>query len=68
MIVAYSAGDRAVRWCVERTRRRSGRFGSADVLGPSAGRSTTLVADSNRARGGVVAWGTQDGGEEANEP
>ena len=66
LIVAYSAGSRRPV-VVERTRRRSGRFGSAHVLGERR-RLTTLVADSNRHGAVLVAWGSQDSGEEASRP
>ena len=66
LIVAYSAGPRRPV-VVERTRRRSGRFGSAHVLGERRP-LTTLVADSNRHGAVLVAWGSQDSGEEASRP
>ena len=66
LIAAYSAGPRHPV-VVERTRRRSGRFGSAHVLGDRQP-LTSLVAASNRRGAVVVAWGSQDSGEETNRP
>ena len=48
--------------------RRPGRgFGGAHVLGDRQP-LTTLVAASNRLGQIVVAWGSQDSGEEASRP
>jgi hypothetical protein len=50
-----------------RVKRHGGRFGPIQSLGPSRGSSSiaTAVGPTGTA---VVAWGTQDGGEEAGRP
>jgi hypothetical protein len=63
----FRAHGRAVRDVAVRVRRAGHRFGPVHSLGPSRGDTeiATAIAPSNRM---YVAWGTQDGGEEANEP
>ena len=50
-----------------RIRRPGHGFGGAHVLGDRQP-LTTLVAASNRLGQIVVAWGSQDSGEEASRP
>ena len=50
-----------------RTLRRGRRFGRPQTLGPQSG-IFDLALRSSRSGRTVVAWGTQDGGEEASEP
>jgi len=63
VIVAYTAAG-PIR---VRTLRRGRRFGRAQTLGPQSG-VFDLGLRASRTGRTVVAWGTQDGGEEANEP
>lgn len=71
LLVAYQRSDSGrgpARRRVEARVRRAGRaWGAAQRLGASSGFSdiSTAAAPDGRM---VVAWGTQDGGEEANTP
>lgn len=66
LVAAYSAGPHHPVVAV-RTRRPGRGFGSQHVLGDRQP-LTTLVAASNRIGRVVVAWGSQDSGEEADRP
>lgn len=62
-----SAGRAGPRRVQARFRRAGHGFGSIADLGPERG--VTDIAGAVSAKGrGFVAWGTQDGGIEANEP
>jgi hypothetical protein len=63
VVVAYSAVGQFIR---ARTLRR-GRLGPPQALGPHA-TAVDLAARASRTGRVVVAWGTQDGGEEFDEP
>ena len=73
LLVAYQRSTRSsarspvVRRVEARVRRAGHNWGTPQRLGASSGFS---VIDTAAAEGGrmVVAWGTQDGGEEANTP
>jgi hypothetical protein len=72
VLVAYQRsisrqGHTADRRVEARVRRAGHSWGSAQRLGPSQGFSEIATASSATGRM-VVAWGTQDGGEEANKP
>jgi hypothetical protein len=62
-----SRSGRPIRDVAVRVRRAGQRFGPVRSLGPSRGDTeiATSIAPTDRM---YVAWGTQDGGEEANEP
>ena len=64
VIVAYSAAGSLVR---VRSLVRGRRFGRPQALGPHAS-AVDLAARASGTGRVVVAWGTQDGGEEFNEP
>ena len=64
VIVAYSVAGPFIR---VRSLRRGGRRGRLQTLGPHSG-VVDLEARASRSGRTVVAWATQDGGEEANEP
>jgi hypothetical protein len=66
-LVAAYASRRRHPVIVQRTRRPGRGFGGEHVLGDRQPR-TTLVADSNRHGSVLVAWGSQDSGEETNRP
>lgn len=66
-LVAAYASRRRKPVIVQRTRRSSHHFGSEHVLGDRQP-LTTLVAASNAMGRMVVAWGSQDSGEEASRP
>jgi hypothetical protein len=63
IVLAYTAG----RSLYARVRRGGHGWSRPRRLGPNAGfvDASVVMAPSGRA---VVAWGTQDGGEEANQP
>ena len=67
VIVAYGVGD--PRRSSIKVRRLQGgrRVGRAQTLGPHSG-VVELALRASRTGRTVVAWATQDGGEEANEP
>jgi hypothetical protein len=58
-------GERRTVYAWTRTRRRG--FGPTLAAGPHSGYATTAAALTGRGRL-IVAWGTQDGGEEADKP
>jgi len=62
-----SAGRAGPRRVQVRFRRAGHSFGSITDLGPEQGVTDIVGAISARGRG-FVAWGTQDGGIEANDP
>ena len=64
VVVAYSAVGSFIR---VRSLRRGRRFGRPQALGHHA-TAVDLAARASRTGRVVVAWGTQDGGEEFSEP
>jgi hypothetical protein len=62
--VAYSVAGSSI---TVRSLRHGRRFGRPQTLGPHSG-VVDLEARASRMGRTVVAWGTQDGGEEAGEP
>jgi hypothetical protein len=62
-----SRGEPGPRRVMARFRRSGHGFGAIADLGPEAG-VTDVVTTVTASGRGYVAWGTQDGGIEANEP
>jgi hypothetical protein len=71
LLVAYArlfrSHGRTVRDVAVRVRRAAHPFGPARPIGPSQGVSDVVAGFAPGGRM-YVAWGTQDGGEEANQP
>ena len=59
--------ERRPRTVAVRSRRAGHRFGAIQTVGPNEGFADIATAIASNGRG-YVAWGTQDLGEEANEP
>lgn len=67
LVIAY-ASDRSRRRVIAATvRAADGTFGRAQVLGPREGLDSLAVAAASHGRD-VVAWGTQDPGQETSKP
>ena len=68
VVVAYAIDDPGGgRFIAARTLRRGKRLGRQQILGPQAGLNRIELQATHRGRT-IVAWSTQDGGEEANSP
>ena len=68
VLVAYAVDPpQGRRRIVVRTLRGDRRLGRPQTLGPEAG-VVDLQMRATRSGRAIVAWGTQDGGEEANQP
>jgi hypothetical protein len=66
-LVAGHGGRRGSRAVDAFVRRPRGRFGAPRRVGPQSGNGAIAAAFAPTGSA-VLAWGTQDGGEEANQP